>query len=133
MALNALGEELKQLGCQVLAVAKMLRETALEYQSKNALTNVAFLLDPDRKLYRQFGLRRSVVKTWKAAMLMTHTHRAVAKLPPALAGKGDDMNVMGGDFILDSSGTLVYSYICKVPRDRPEIADLLEVIKDQSK
>lgn len=128
MALHALREELGQLGCQVVVVGWTLRETALKWQRKHGLDEFPVLLDPELKLYRQLGLRRSVIKLWQL-MLLNCAQREVAKLSDPVPWKGDDVQVMGGDFIADSSGKLLYSYPCKSPVDRPDIAELLEVIK----
>ena len=38
---------------------------------------------------------------------------------------GDDLTTLGGDFIVDSSGKVVYAYPSKHQYDRPDVDDLL--------
>jgi len=42
---------------------------------------------------------------------------------------GSDYAVMGGDFIVDSTGKLLYAHLCKNQFDRPEIATLVEFLQ----
>lgn len=129
MALNALGEELKQLGCQVLAVARATTESALKWQNDKSLTAIPLLLDQDLHFYRRLGLRRSVTKVWSIPSMVDYAESKVAKVPPSPAYSGDDMHVIGGDFVVDASGKLCYCYPSKTAADRPTTADLLKEIE----
>ena len=42
---------------------------------------------------------------------------------------GSDWAVMGGDFIADSSGKLLYAHHCKNQFDRPDIETLVEFLQ----
>lgn len=42
---------------------------------------------------------------------------------------GDDVTVIGGDFIADSTGRLLYSYRSKEQYDRPKVDDILSFLK----
>ena len=44
---------------------------------------------------------------------------------------GSDMSSMGGDFIVDSTGKLLYAYHCKNQFDRPDIEALVEFLRQQ--
>ena len=44
---------------------------------------------------------------------------------------GSDWAVMGGDFIVDSTGKLLYAYLGKNQFDRPDIETLLKVLQGQ--
>ena len=43
-----------------------------------------------------------------------------------IAYPGDDVTVIGGDFIVDSSRKVVYAYCSKEQYDRPELNQLLK-------
>jgi len=125
----AKGKDFEQLGCQVVVVDSGTRESGLEWLQKH---NVPFplLLDRDRIFYRQLGMRRFLknsvcVKTFQryADELRAGTWRG--ENPSA----GSDSAVMGGDFIVDSTGKLLYAHLCKNPFDRPEIATLVEFLQ----
>ena len=80
--------------------------------------------------YRQVGLRRFLknscsIKIFKcyADGHLAGTWRNEASYP------GSDIAVMGGDFIVDSTGKLLYAHLCKNQFDRPDIETLVEFIQ----
>jgi hypothetical protein len=42
----------------------------------------------------------------------------------------EDVHQLGGDFILDSTGRVVYEYRSQDPADRPDLAKLLQVLSE---
>ena len=89
------------------------------------------LLDKDRKLYRQLGLRRSAA-IWNVSTLVGYAEEKIAKVSGVPAYAGDDLHVMGGDYITDSRGKVVYAYSSKTQRDRPNVSDLTKFLTEQS-
>ena len=85
------------------------------------------LLDPQQEFYRELGLRRSVARTAKLELLNKYAKSVAANIPfsPSATQAGDDIYLMAGDFIADSSGKLEYVYNAEHAHDRPSVSDML--------
>ena len=121
--------DFEQLGCQVAIVDSGTRESGLEWLQKH---NVSFplLLDRDRLFYRQLGLRRFLKTSFCVKTFKCYADECVAgtwrgEEPSA----GSDYAVMGGDFIVDSSGKLLYAYLSTNQFDRPKPETLVEFLQ----
>ena len=122
-------EELDRLGCQVIMVASNgNRDSALKFCE---FTNLSFqlLLDSSRQFYRLLGLKRSINNVWRVATLKGYAEEKVAGVPETLALTGDDLHVMGGDFVVDTNGRLVFAYASKTPRDGPTVDQVLDELR----
>ncbi len=97
-------------------------------------TKVSFplLLDFGLELYRQFGLKRSVEAVWSISTLLAYAEEKVDGVPPAPSYTGDDIHVLGGDFIVDNKGQLLYSYLSKFSSDRPKVDHVFQTISQLS-
>ncbi len=85
------------------------------------------LADPDRKAYEAFGLERA---GWSKLL---RPRALVVYMKLILQGKmpkrpQEDVHQMGGDFVLDATGRVVYEYRSEDPADRPSPSELLEVL-----
>lgn len=89
-----------------------------------------FLTDPQREMYREFGLGRT---SWKVFFAPKTLFRYLS-----LIWKGwkivrenseEDLLQLGGDFILDASGRLVFAFRSSEPTDRPSTEDLKGAIR----
>lgn len=85
------------------------------------------LIDSDRVLYRHFGLRRHVQVAFNLPLFQSYADAVVNggrvdRVPYGI----DDYTVIGGDFIVDATGEVVYSHRCKEQYDRPEVVTLLK-------
>lgn len=92
------------------------------------------LLDPQRKIYRTFGLGSSYAKVMKFSCLLQYSeYLAVGKdfpdVPPRLMV---DLYQMGGDFVLNEAGKVLLSHPSENPHDRPTVMDILQAV-DPSK
>lgn len=110
-------------------VAGGIRESALDWLKLVGLTSVPLLLDSERIIYRHLGLRRSVKQTWRLATMHMYAAEYLAGVPELSSYDGDDLHLMGGDFILGSSGEVLYAYHSEDTRDRPDVSTLLEFVK----
>ena len=120
---------LTDLGCQVIVVASNgNRESGLKFRKMVDLL-FPLLLDGERQFYRRLGLKRSITAVWSVMTLKAYAEEKVAEVPPTLALPGDDLHVLGGDFIADSSGKIVFTYPSKTSSDRPSIARLLDELR----
>lgn len=84
------------------------------------------LLDPERAVYGAYGLERSLWRSWNL--------RTIWRYVQLLAGgrkwrgiQGDSAQ-LGGDFIVDNSGTVRLAYRSHDPTDRPPVTELLTLL-----
>ncbi|CAL8316844.1 unnamed protein product [Boreogadus saida] len=85
------------------------------------------LLDPQRTIYRAFGLGSSYAKVLKFDFLLEVSECVVAgrEIPDVSNRLLGDIWQMGGDFLLDQEGKVLLSHRSQHPLDRPAMADLL--------
>ncbi|XP_064083612.1 uncharacterized protein LOC135199463 isoform X3 [Macrobrachium nipponense] len=122
-------EELSAAGCQVVVVTfgdvvgaeRWLLETNCPFP---------YFTNPSRALYKALGLRRSIDLVWNAASLSYYGGKLAKNepLPQAYADIKDDPHQMGGDFILDKEGRLLFAYRSKTPSDRPSVDLIIKAL-----
>ncbi|GFO25968.1 selenoprotein l [Plakobranchus ocellatus] len=125
--------EISETGGRILLVSfgeqhgakKWLEEMACPFE---------MLLDPQRKIYQAFGLKRSVFKVWSIACMSYYAEQLIAgrQLPKPYENVHDDPQQMGGDFILDTSGMVIFTHCSKVSSDRPSVDILLSVLRSNA-
>ncbi|KAM3603393.1 uncharacterized protein V6R79_021384 [Siganus canaliculatus] len=86
------------------------------------------VLDPQRKIYRSFGLGSSYAKVIKFDILLQYSEfgavdRDFPEVPPRLS---EDIYQMGGNFLLDEAGKVILCHPCKNPLDRPSVKEILQ-------
>ena len=89
-------------------------------------------LDPSRKLYSAFGLKRSVAEVWRISALVYYAEqkRAGRKLVPMY--EHDDPTQMGGDFVISCHGNVALIHRSKVSTDRPTIDEIVSCLESLS-
>ena len=90
---------------------------------------ITFVSDQERKSYRAYGLGRGTVRrVWglKAAKRYLEIFRDQG-LSGLRAPKEDSLQ-LGGDFIIDSDGTLIYGFWSEGPDDRPTVDELVAAL-----
>ena len=110
-----------------MVVARSTQESAMKWL-RDQNVSYRLVLDFDLELYRQLGLRRSVKLVWSMESIVLYAQFRVAGVSPSPSYEGDDLQVMGGDFITDTSGKLIYAYPSKQPSDRPIVEHILTVL-----
>ncbi len=120
-------EEFQNRGFEVVAIAQASPTVLTQYLLKNPLM-FPIVSDPDRAAYQAFGLERTPWFTffrpkviWGYLRLMFQGTRL--QTPYA----GEDVRQLGGDFILNRTGELLFSFRNPDPTARPSIAELLAV------
>lgn len=85
------------------------------------------LADPERTLYRRFGLERAPL--WRIY------NPGTLRLYGQLLARGrrlrrpvDDTRQLGGDFVIDANGRLAAAFRPLSPDDRPSIDDLVVAV-----
>ena len=119
-------DQLEALGLRIYLIS-----FGQEWQAKRWLeeTQAPFplLLDPDRSVYRAYGLERSAAKSWNPKMLLHYLGLILKgrKLRPIQG----DSNQLGGDFIVDREGTIRLACPSEDPADRPSVEMLLQTLR----
>ncbi len=120
-------EEFSQFNTRVLIISFGTLPAVREWMQE-ACRPFTVLLDRERTVYKAYELERSF---WRSRNLKTRW----LYLTTWLSGKemhsshGDDTSQLGGDFIVDKNGILQLIYPSIDPTDRPDVDDLLSVIK----
>uniref|UniRef100_A0A672FJN3 Uncharacterized protein n=2 Tax=Salarias fasciatus TaxID=181472 RepID=A0A672FJN3_SALFA len=86
-------------------------------------------LDPQRKLYRTFGLGSSYAKVIQFDLMLRYSEFPVANrdFPDIAPRLLEDIYQMGGNFLLDDAGKVLLSHPCKTTVDRPSASDVVKV------
>ena len=105
------------------------REGGLEW-IKEYGCSLPLMLDRKQLLYKYFGIRRLVEVAWDLDVFIGYAEAVAKGRVDRMGYSGDDVTVIGGDFIADSSVKLLFSYRSKEQYDRPEVDDLLSFLKN---
>ncbi|KAL3968576.1 C-type lectin domain family 4 member E [Sarotherodon galilaeus] len=104
-------------GCQEGA-SHWVQQTGCQYD---------MLLDPSRKIYSAFGLGASLKKVLNFGNMLIYSEYVAndMEFPRELPWIQDDMFQLGGNFVLDEHGRVLFSHRCQSPIDRPSVEDIL--------
>ncbi|MCB0990195.1 MAG: hypothetical protein KDB16_04405 [Acidimicrobiales bacterium] len=84
--------------------------------------------DPGRELYGRFGLGRgSVADIWNVGTLKLYAR--LLRSGRRLRRPTEDTRQLGGDFVVDADGTLVWGHWPRSPDDRPSVDDLIAAVR----
>ncbi|XP_012777212.1 peroxiredoxin-like 2C isoform X1 [Maylandia zebra] len=85
------------------------------------------LLNPSRKMYSAFGLGASLQKVLNFGNMLIYSEYVAndMEFPRELPWIQDDMFQLGGNFVLDEHGRVLFSHRCQSPIDRPSVEDIL--------
>jgi len=84
--------------------------------------------DETRAVYRAYGLGRGRWwKVWGARSLFAYVR--LVRAGRKLERPTDDTLQLGGDFVVDPDGRLVYAYRSDAPDDRPPVDALIDAVR----
>jgi hypothetical protein len=87
------------------------------------------LSDPERNLYRAYGLERlNFIRTWLSPRTLAYYLRAAAA-GRRIRRPQSDSRQLGGDFIIDGRGVVVFAHRTAEPADRPPLGQLLAAVR----
>lgn len=120
---------LEAVPVKVIVISFGCREGALRWLQETGCP-YSMLLDPNRKLYHAFGLGKSVEKVWNVDVLNYYAEQKVANrpLPKQFENIIDDPHQLGGDFVLDPNGIVIFFHPCQSSTDRPSLSELLSAL-----
>jgi hypothetical protein len=117
-------------GCSVLVVAQAKPEVLSVYLARRGW-HVMVVSDPARVAYRAFGLERtSWLGFFRPRVLWGYLHGMLRGYGLKRPYAGEDILQLGGDFVLDRHGRVVFAYPSADPTDRPGNSAILAAIRD---
>lgn len=112
----------------VLAVALSKPAVAAVFLRHNPLP-FPLVCDPERAAYQAFGLgRTSWMGFLRPSVLWGYLSMIVRGGKVRKPHQDEDVLQLGGDFVLDRSGTVVFEYRSRTATDRPTMAALLAAV-----
>lgn len=121
-------DELKRLNAGVLVVSFSARTEAARAWLEETCPSFIMLLDPERKVYRAYGLKRSWLRIWNPVAAWDYIRLLLSG--QRVRGIEADPYQLGGDFIVDTKGVLRLAYRSRVATDYPPVADLLALLNN---
>jgi peroxiredoxin len=121
--------EIVLLGGEVLAISQARPPQVVEFLEHTPVP-FALVSDPSRAAYRAFGLKRaswSAILGWRS--ILGYLRLMFLGWMPRRPNEGEDVLQLGGDFVLDADGRIVYAYRSALPTDRPAVRELVEAIR----
>ena len=94
---------------------------------QETLSPFPFLINPERDAYHAYGLQSSIVRSWMPQNLWYYAKATLQGREKF--GKRGDPHQLGGDFIVDSQGVVRLAHPSKEPTDRPNVRQLLTVLR----
>ncbi len=122
--------EFQALGAQVLYISAANAKRAAWYARDLGLT-APVLLDPDRSVYRAYGLQESLRGSALSPGVWISYARLLAggRRFPGGGRPQENPLQMGADFIVGSDGRIVYAYCGSHVADRPDVSTMLAVVR----
>lgn len=125
MQLHHRRDEFEALNARILLIGFEPADRARVWMRDAKLT-FPFLIDPDRAVYRAYGLKRSILRSWHPRNLWFYFRRVLRGEPiPRIKA---DPNQMGGDFVIARNGVVRLAYYSKDATDRPSVEKLLSIV-----
>lgn len=123
-----------ELGARVLVLSYGMRRGCVKWLEDQGC-HLDMAIDKDRTIYHAMGLRRPLAKVWGIATITGYAENLATnnQLDLVHEAMADDPQQLGGDLIVDSDGNIVFLYASKTGSDRPDIATLLDVLREQKK
>ena len=123
-------DKFRALGSQVLVVSFVDPERLTQYLKAKPWP-FRFFADPSRVAYREFGLG---IARWsqilRPRVIVKYLSLILRGRMPHMAQ--EDVHQLGGDFVLDRTGRVIFEYRSSDPADRPSVADLLDAVSRTS-
>jgi hypothetical protein len=123
-------DEFERLNIQVLLISFGTESWAKVWLEETG-ASFPLLLDPERRVYRAYGLGRSVLRVWSPKVLWSYLRLTLAGRP--LKPIQGDPHQLGGDFIVDAGGMVRLAHPSRDPTDRPPVEKLLKVFCETGK
>lgn len=121
-------EDFKALNAKVVAISFVKPHRLSEYLS-TAPSPFPVLCDPTRALYKAFGLGKVSsfyrLLTLKAILSFVRQHLRGNRQKPVK----EDIYQLGGDFIVNTDGNILFAHPAKDSADRASVKELLRALR----
>jgi peroxiredoxin len=85
--------------------------------------------DPVQSAYRAYGLgRASAWGTWHPRVLLRYVSLLLRGIRLARPARGADLSQLGGDFVIDAAGRIVFAFRSGLADERPTVDALLSAV-----
>lgn len=117
------------MGAQLVVVTQS-RPEHLRMRLEDDPKPFPVVCDPDRQVYRDFGLLPGKARMFLSFKVMgSYLARIFQGWRVRMPVKNEDLLQLGGDFVLDQSRHLVFAYRSIDPTDRPSVLQLLDAVR----
>jgi peroxiredoxin len=121
--LHRAAEQFNTAGLQILLVGQGTPAQAEQFRKALSIT-LPIICDPDKDLFREYGLGRGTLSGMASPSLLLKGLKTLTRgYTPGLP-RGDVMQ-LPGVFLVDSGGDIRYSHYAKDPSDNPAVETLL--------
>jgi len=124
-------DDFKQLDAAILVVSFSPPSSLMDYRQHLELP-FEVSSDVDRAAYRAYNLlSASRFRVWSPRVIWRYLQLVVGKEKMTLKRpkRDDDLLQLGGDFVIDRRGAVIFSHQSEGPEDRPEVSALLDALK----
>ena len=123
-------DEFRALGAEILIVSFVQPQRLRQYLSVHPWPFRVFA-DPSRGVYRALSLGSA---TWsqllRPRVIVRYLGLILRGRMPHMAQ--EDVHQLGGDFVLDRTGRVVFEHRSRDPADRPSVSELLDAVRQAS-
>ena len=120
-------QEFSGLGSEVVAITFVATERLRGYLESSRWP-FRVLADPELTAYRAFGLERAAwSQLFRPRVIARYLQLMIRGRVPHIAR--EDVRQLGGDFVLDREGRVVYAFRSEDPADRPDVDTLIEAVR----
>ena len=119
-------DEIRSLGAELIVIGNGRPEHAEAFREEQQITFPLFV-DPAMAAYQAAGLKRGMMD---ALNLRTARHivRAFRKGFRQTSVRGDPWQ-LGGSFVIDPKGAVLFTQISREPGDHPDPKDILDALR----
>ena len=122
-------EEIRAMGADV-AVVTFAKPGALDDFGEYLGLSFPLLSDQSRRAYRTYGLEEgSFLQIWHPKVVLAYVKYALQGKKIRPPRRGDDLDQLGGDFVIDAKGHLTYVHRSLRPDDRPQAEELVRALR----
>jgi peroxiredoxin len=122
-------QAIRDAGAELLVVTMTQPSFLAAYLKENPWP-FPLVSDPNRRAYEIFGLERlPMASFFRPAVLAGYLRLMFRGRMPRRPIQGEDVQQLGGEFILDANRKLIYAFRNNDPTKHPKIAELFEVLR----
>lgn len=120
--------QFKKAGCGIVVVSQGKAEVLAHFERKNPMP-FPVTGDPERAVYKAFGLTRTSFLTFLMPwILWQYVVKVFTGTPVRVPYLSEDVTQLGGNFLLDQAGNVLWQFKSKNPTRRPSVDEMLKAV-----